>query len=915
MTNEDELDTIELPPHFGKEYKGKTLRHVAMPIGGLGAGQVAICGDGGLRQWEIVNQVNHRGFIPDSFFTIRASSVDPPSDIIRVLQSRQVLEWDAQSTPLVSDGFIPQDQKSLLRHFTGVEKTTFTGAYPFAKVNYEDNELPVGVELQVFNPFVPLNPVVSGLPCAIFTFQVRNKKNYNVHGCLGASLQNVVGWDGLTPISGNQCSLFGGNVNRIRWWKDSLLIVMDNPTLPDDHPGAGEMVLAALHRQAAPYNQWNHPAQFIHFLEGFNLNLGIDARELQMNPVQAFDGREYTKARFNKTRLLFPVGASPRGQTWNAGLIVPFWLEPLTATEINLVITWYFPNRYVNFDQFGLRRDYGKSKFWLGNNYAKKFSNAEEIVKYVVDNRLELERKSLDWAESLFGSSIQEWLVEAIAAQGAHIRSPTCFWSEDGRFYGFEGSLGESTGNWTSTYGGSCPLNCTHVWNYEQTLSRLFPTLERSMRDTELNFVQSPEGYLPHRTVLPLYLPQFWGEPIGGPKNPALDGMLGSLLKVYRELRQGAGIEWFESIWGSVRRLIDYIRSTWDPEEDGIIHGEQPNTFDISFYGPNIYIGGLWLAALLATEKLARLAGDVGYAEDLLELFHKGNKGYDELLWNGEYYIQFLEEDTNIDYQYGKGVLSTQLLGQWWAHQLELGYILPSEHVKTCLRSTVNYNLLHGFQKTNTTGRVFADSYESGLLNCTWPHGGRPELPMRYADEVWTGVEYQVGAHCIMEGLIEDGFQVLSALRGRYTGERRNPYNEIECGDHYARALAGWSVLEAISGFRYNALENRLRFSPVSSSNNFRTPFVAGTGWGTFDQIASDKEIRSFRISCKYGEIQIGSIILPQILGGVYVTLNDKPIDFKIIERDDITQLIFPNILLFTEYSNLNIEIIREDNK
>ncbi len=102
-------------------------------------------------------------------------------------------------------------------------------------------------------------------------------------------------------------------------------------------------------------------------------------------------------------------------------------------------------------------------------------------------------------------------------------------------------------------------------------------------------------------------------------------------------------------------------------------------------------------------------------------------------------------------------------------------------------------------------------------------------MPIRYCDEVWTGVEYQVAAHCLMEGLEQEGLRLLTALRARYDGSRRNPYNEIECGDHYARAMAGWSVLEAQTGYRFDAHARRIAVGGRPCS----FPFLAGSAWGT----------------------------------------------------------------------------------
>jgi uncharacterized protein (DUF608 family) len=872
-----------------------------MPLGGLGAGQIALCGDGALRQWQIVNQINHLGFVPHSFFAVRASSPEPPSDVIRILQSREVLDLPDEHTPLVNDNVIPREQRELLACCPGVERTTFTGAYPFARIAYEDAALPLEIELEAWSPFVPLDAGTSGLPAILFTFQLRNRSEFPVHGCLGAALQNMVGWDGITPISGNRCSLYGGNVNRVSRRGDRIAIVMENPLLADDHPAAGQIALSALTPTARPRERWTAPEQFIRFMEGFHLD-----RQLE-GPGPPLSGHEYTAEQPHQNSPILPVGPSSTGETWNAGLLVPFHLAPGGATDITFTIAWHFPNRYVNFDQFGPPRRYGKSRFWLGNAYATRFADVEQVVEHVAARRVPFHETSRSWAEAIFATTVPDWMAEALAAQGATLRSPTCFWTADDAFFGFEGCLGASTVMWSGDFGGSCPLNCTHVWNYEQALSRLFPRLERTMRETDLEVVQAPEGYIPHRVYLPTYLPQIWDEVIGGPEDPALDGMLGTVLKVYREVRQGAEPAWLDRLWPAVKRLLRYIEDHWDADRDGVLGGKQPNTYDIAFYGTNTFIGSLWLAALRAGEELARVQGEAELAGTLRATFRRGSARYDELLWNGEYYSQRLEPGDPVEHQYGNGCLADQLIGQWWAHLLELGPILPPDHVRGALRSIVRYNLRRGFHGFEHEYRVFADRDDAGLLVCTWPHGGRPKIPVRYADEVWTGIEYQVGAHCIMEGLIDEGFLILEGLRARYSGERRNPYNEIECGDHYARSLAGWSVLEAVSGFRYNAIEHALRFAPVGAAACFQTIFVAGTGWGMYEQTGNDGWSR-ISLSCSHGELLLRELTVPAAVGdAVQAWRGDQQLSPQLRRGQSGVTLSFDHPVHLPSGSNLRL--------
>lgn len=819
--------------------EGAATRHVAMPLGGIGTGNVAICGDGSLRQWQLHNMGNHSGYIPSSFFAIRVTQSEPPASEIRLLQAAPLPP--TAPTPLVTDDVVPADQRRLGELFGTMQSASFRSIYPFADIDFHDDGLPVSVHLEAFTPMVPLNIADSSRPVAMFTFTVTNTAAWPTHIWLAGTLQNAVGWDGITPIDGVHCPLYGGNINRVERDAGWAYLVAENPSLSPDHPGAGQMVLSVDDENAAAFAQWTNAEQFLRFLQGRALRETLDP------------------ARFPRTVQLDPqpsgpaqgCGPSPAGRTWNGGLCASLALAPGRTAKVRYVLAWHFPNRYVNFDQYGPRPDYGFSRFWLGNAYTRAQRDAVEAARVAQELWEDLSDKSRAWVDTLLDSNLDTEAVERLAGQAVVLRSPTCFQTANGEFFGFEGVLGASTTMWSGDHGGSCPLNCTHVWNYEQTLSRLFPELERSMREIEFDVAQAPEGYLPHRVIAPTYLPQLWGVAIGGPKEPALDGMLGAVLKTYREMRLGAGEAWLATYWPKVVALVDYICRTWDPGGTGVLRGIQPSTHDIDLRGVNSFMGTYWLAALRAAARLATLQGDVGRAVEWNDMFEAGSRSYDEMLFNGEYYIQLLEPGDDGLYQWGEGCLSDQLIGQWWAHQLDLGYLLPVEHVRTALSSVVRHNFRATFEGFSHDQRVYADQNDAGLLMCTWPRSGRPATAVRYADEVWSGVEYQVAAHCLMEGLNSSGEAILRGLWRRHDGRRRNPFNEIECGDHYARSMAGWSVLEARTGIRHDATTGRLTVVPPSGTKPGRYPFVVAGGWGTIDTGAPGRlaiDVRAGRV-------------------------------------------------------------------
>jgi hypothetical protein len=403
-------------------------------------------------------------------------------------------------------------------------------------------------------------------------------------------------------------------------------------------------------------------------------------------------------------------------------------------------------------------------------------------------------------------------------------------------------------------------MNCTHVWNYEQALAHLFPSLERTMRRTDFLVNTSRTGDMAFRTLVPLG-PWRWK------MKPAADGQMGCIMKLYREWKLSGDQKFLKELWPQAKKALEFTWKAWDPNQDGVMEGEQHNTYDIEFYGPNTMTGTLYLGALKAAEEMALALGDKKSADKYRAIYEKGRKRLDKELWNGQYWVQKYDQRKIARHQYGKGCLTDQLLGQWFARVVGLGALLPEARVRKALGSVYRYNFRRNFHNHPNCQRTYALGDEKGVVICSWPKGGRPRTPVIYCDEVWTGIEYQLAAHLIYEGMVEEGLSIVKAVRERYDGRRRNPWNEVECGDHYARALASWSVLLALGGYAYSAPEGRLGFTPRLRQKNFRCFFSTGSCWGIFSQRAGGKRQRE-RVEVRYGELGLKEFRFKWAKGG-----------------------------------------------
>ncbi len=810
-------------------YTGEDLRTIAFPVGGIGTGNITIGGRGDIREMEIFNRPA-KGISPNlTFFSIWAGCENQTS-YAKILE-RKLLP------PYVAWGGIPRMQLPGVSRF---DEVSFKGEYPFAWLEFKDKDIPVKVILETYNPFIPLDPKRSGIPGVVFNWKLKNEKESTVAVSIAFSMQNLIRTESK---EGN--ITYGKNLNEY-FEKGSLHgIRMSSNRAEPDSLEYGNITFGTTGKKTNAQTRWYRGGWWDNahvFWDDFS-----DDGQIQ----EVKDAQE-----------------SQEGRSDVASLLVQVELKPGEEKTIPFYLTWYFPNR----ENYWNREQEVKGKRFR-NYYSTQFQDSLDAAFYLITNISGLYKDTKTFHDILFSSTYPSYVIDAISSQASSLKTNLLMRTEEGRAFGFEGLTDNS---------GCCPMNCTHVWNYENTMAYLFPSLERSFRETDFLHNTFDNGYQVFRTLMPLG-PYWWQF------KPCTDGQMGNIVRVYREWKLSGDTDWLKKLWPQVKKALEFawngvgevkeefkwqqelLKMPWDPDQDGVMEAEQHNTYDIEYYGPNTMTGSLYLAALKASAEMAEALGEKDKARLYRKLFAQGSKAYDEMLWNGEYYVQNVQvlEGLTIPehlkspitackgpeckgkespggrapalekgesypkYQYGSGCLSDQLLGQYLAFVTNLGYVLEKSHVDMALSSIFRYNFLEELSRFSNVQRVYALNNEAGLLLCSWPKGNRPALPFVYSDEVWTGIEYQVAASLIYAGYIDKGLKIVQATRERYRGFNRNPWDELECGHHYARAMASWAVMLALSGFQYDGVNHTLSFSPKINERDFHTFWSTGRGWGS----------------------------------------------------------------------------------
>jgi len=808
---------------YNGSYSGQYLNRVAFPIGGIGAGMFCMEGTGAISHMSVRNKMEFFN-APCTFAALCVKRAN--GNIARVLEG-PVPDWKVFGAPNTGNGAV-----GAAYGLPRFRQAQFTPRFPFASVELRDDAVPLQVTITGWSPFIPDDADNSSLPAGALEYTFRNPTGEPIDAVFSFNTKNFMAdkkGDTILPIDNG--------------------FVLHQEGTEQTPQLEGSFAAFVLDEKAVVDHCWIKGGWW----DGLTLAWrNVQEGKLRDNP---------------------PVPGSCPG----ASLFVPFTLKPGEEKTVRLMTAWYVPHSDIRIgkDPKGGCKPEKKEACCPGAAadccpeskthvpwYAGKFKDIEEVSRYWRINYAELRDKSALFRDTFFDTTLPPEVIEAVAANLTILKSPTVQRQTDGRLWCFEGCCDDS---------GCCHGSCTHVWNYAQAIPHLFPTLERTQRETEFEVSQDDRGHQMFRSNLPI-------RPVEHDFHAAADGQLGGIMKVHREWRISGNTEWLKELWPQVRKSLEYCIQTWDPHRKGILQEPHHNTYDIEYWGPDGHCSSFYVGALAAAVHMGQALGDD--VNEYRQLQEKAQAFLESDLYNGEYFYQKIQTE-GIDakfkplkaddngsgyadvvkmineqgpkYQYGTGCLSDGVLGFWIAQMCGMREPLADEaKVRSHLGAVYKYNLSKDLSAhANPQRPSYALGNEGGLLLCTWPRGGALAIPFVYSDEVWTGIEYQVASHLILEGMVNQGLDIVRICRDRYDGVRRNPFNEYECGHWYARALSSYGLLESLTGARYDAVDKTLYLNSQVGPN-FRSFLSTASGFGTVGL----KDGKPF-VEVKYGDIKV----------------------------------------------------------
>lgn len=820
--------------HIDISYSGVQLRYISCPLGGIGTGNLLLNGHGAIRDIEIFNRPSMDELPPYMTFFSLYTRIPGEDAVVRVMEGEFLDEYpNPFGKPRQQLGGLPRFREAI-----------FHNAYPVVRLDLVDESVPLEVSLSGWSPFIPADTKNSSIPAAVMEWTLFNPGKEEIEFSVAFSMGNPVRATGIGGQKINEGCMITPYTSGS--WKGVTFSSPEEDSLRPD-AGAFRVLFPQEGKLSTPLKVggWWDDAHL--FWDDFSSDGQLEVR----------------------ADTLPQTGQEPG----TAAMFISGTLKPGESAVLPFLFTWHIPFRKL---ESNMAFDNDKVRESLSRNYYTiLYRDIDAVTGHLVQHLDVLREKTFRFSEAMITSSVPHAVLDAAISNMASLKTNLLMQNEAGHVHGYEG-LGNDFG--------CCPGNCTHVWNYAQTMAMLFPSLEQNVRETGFKHSTFANGYQCFRTVFPLSDNWF--------KNVAADGQMGNIMRVYREWKMSGDDTWLGWVWPEVQNALEFAWKgvgdlkeaypwmencpvPWDPNKEGVLRGKQHNTYDIHFYGPNMMTGSLYLGALKACSEMAFAMNQPQKSMEYAELYRKGRDRYKELLWNGEYFIQQVEvvdgitlpgglmspPDPNGEvlpkYQYGDGCLSDQLLGQYLAFVSGLGYIMDTASTKQALESVFKYNFREQMRDFENVQRIYAAKGEPGLVLCSWPKGNKPLFPFVYSDEVWSGVEYQVATSMIFADLVEEGLEIVRAARSRYNGSNRNPFAEIESGRYYARAMSSWGVYQAMAGYHYDGTRGVMKFEPAEDVLPFRFFWSAGTGWGTLEVTRG-----KIHLKCMSGALDLEELVL-----------------------------------------------------
>ena len=822
------------------------------PLGGIGTGFVEIRADGCFYEWQIFNS----GPWAQNARSTTTLPTQGPQLLRFLLRTQKASGGVAQVRRL----YLRADDNELytLPFVQDVDSIDYSAWYPMTGLRYNDATIPVWVSAEVFSPFIPGNARDSATPGFHFVYSLENKSDEAVEVSLAGFMDNplasaleerrltntVSQKSGVTSLLldtaaqsefpsgiGNMCfSVTGGEHSYVggtfeeyglaglcRWRTERAhtmtLTILDEFQRSGRLPNAKATTDPSLDLPTIAEIDAMSASDVQRRMKDLSADALLARVFGEAHAANPDGGEPADRSLLKEVRNNLTADNRGRHMTWGTGALAStIKLKPREKAEIRFTMSWYFPHH--------LSQD-GRE---IGHMYANWYTSAADVNRFLCAQYDRHRAATGKFARTLTETSCGDAMAFAWSSQMSTLVVNT-WWTKDGGYAVWEGL-------------GCCGLSTTDV-DYQGSfpIVALFPELKLSQMKRIIAH-QNELGQVPHNYDGDLDKVDRGFARVD--MNPQF------VMMAYRDYLWTGNKEYLTALWPNLVRAMAFTESL-DTNGDGLPDRDTSlQTYDQwGMRGTPSYIASLWIGALHAGVKMAEAVDKTDQAKHWEELLTKASSSFDALLFNGEYYSLWVDGKTRDEL-----CMTDQICGEWFSHLIGLETTISEKNFKASVESILKYNF----------------NPEFGLHNATAPKGGAGLLALTnvQAGGLWSGIEFAFASFLMDHGRYADGVRIVEATHRRYLRAGR-PWNHVECGGHYSRAMSSWATMLAASGFKPNVPNQTLSIVP-GAPGNFRAPWVTASGFGTISRTG-----KRMSIHCAYGTLGLRRLKLPMAAGAARI--------------------------------------------
>lgn len=848
-----------------------------MALGGIGTGSVEIKQNGCLEDWEIFNlglwaaadpEKHNKADLPEYDYDVLPFYVRTKQEGKRVVVRK-----------LCHGKKITGFRSVMYSFLKNIETIHWTPDFPICHMEYEDEGLPVELKAEFMSPFVPHDVKTSGMPGFYVNFEVKNPTSEVVDVSLMGTMKNPVN-RGLTDrklkntikMDNERTTLLmesnsdikaeqNGSIALSVFGGESSYITGDYADFFGAYVLGGEFGISEesclfefRDRGELPNLGWEEVDEKFRTLDEEKLKMVNEAEvDSMLESVKklASGYRPWRRLMEVRPDILETVEGKKKflgillrqyremeekecGGFGDGALCSKIVLQPGESKKITFLVTWNFPNH------ISIENSY------VGHKYTCWCKSAEDTAKYLTDNAEDIQKKVRLFSETLQNCSapagfVRNWVIQLSTLVKCS------WWAENGNFGIWEGL-------------GSCGFHTIDITYYgSYMLLAIFPELQLKQMEMGLKF-QREDGRVHH-----FFRPDFEHVDDGYERvdmNPQF------VLMVCRDYMWTGDRKYLEMMWSPVVKAMESIEKL-DTDGDGLPdHGTRANTYDAwRFRGTPSYIAGLWLAGLTAAVHLAGEMKDEKMKAHWQEILGKGKESFKKL-WNGEYFSLWVDKDERDEC-----LMSGQLDAAWYCKVMGIPCYVEDEYILKVLEQVWKHNYTE----------------EGGLINASYPEGTKPTLYTYENVQVesnWSGVEFALSSMYLEMSEFERARAIAENIDNRYMQAGRI-FNHEECGGHYYRPLAAWTLMLSLSGFKYDREKKRVTIAPKQET--LTIPWFTPQGYGVLKIMEDQVELSVLEGSIEVRELQIWNKCRPDKITVGECECTFKQEKNKIVLTEDCT--------------------------